>query len=234
MSWLVPPRRPGRELLDDPSLPASDMAENLAELDRIDRTWGGSRALARWLLARSGRGEAMCILDLGSGSAIAAGRLAGDLGKAGVRASVLALDLQWRHLAAGNGARSARVKPVAADALRLPLADDSVDFAVSTLLLHHLSPAELTALLCEIRRVARRGFALLDLRRHRVPLAFLSTAGRLLFESRITRHDARVSVRQAYTPEELGEILARSVPRARVERLFPYRLLVASAGDGSR
>ena len=228
MSWLTPPRRPGRELLDDPSLPPHEMAANLAELSRIDRVWGGSRALSRWLLGRSNGSRRIVVLDLGAGSGVAAGRLSRNLSRAGLGSTVVALDLQWRHLAAGRGTRREDVKAVAADALRLPLSDGSVDFAVSTLLLHHLSPFELTALLREIRRVARRGFALLDLRRHRVPLAFLAAAGRLLFASPVTRHDGLVSVRQAYTLEELGQILAAADPRAHVERLFPYRLLVAS------
>jgi SAM-dependent methyltransferase len=228
VSWLTPPRQPGRELLDDPSLPSGEMAENLADLSRIDRVWGGSRALARWLRGRSNGSGRILVLDLGAGSGVAAGRLSRDLSGAGLTLTVVALDLQWRHLAAGRRTRSDVVKAVAADALRLPLADGSVDFAVSTLLLHHLSPEQVTALLREIRRVTRRGFALLDLRRHRVPLAFLAAAGRVLFSSPITRHDGLVSVRQAYTPEELGRILAAADPRAHVERLFPYRLLVAS------
>jgi SAM-dependent methyltransferase len=233
VSWLVPPRRPGRELLDDPSLAPREMAKNLAELSRIDRAWGGSRALARWLAARSGGLGRVLILDLGAGSGVAAGRLSRELSAAGLAPSVIALDLQWRHLASGREGRGRSAAALAADALRLPLRDGSVDFAVSALLLHHLSPQELATLFCEIRRVARRGFALLDLRRHRVPLAFLAAAGRLLFESTVTRHDALVSVRQAYTPEELGQILAEAVPRARVERVFPYRLLVAFAGDSA-
>lgn len=234
MSWLVPPRRPGHELLDDPTLAPDEMARNLAELARIDRFWRGSSALARWLVERSSVPGRIRILDLGAGSAVPSGRLSRELAKAGLTSSVVALDLQWRHLAAGRGARGRQVRPVAADALHLPLPDGSVDFVVSTLLLHHLSPVNLAALFSEIRRVARRGFALLDLRRHRVPLAFLSAAGRVLFDSKITRHDASVSVRQAYTPAELRTILAAVAPRARVVRLFPYRLLVASATESPR
>ena len=54
MSLLVPDRRPVRELLDDPSLPDSEMRLSLADLDFVHRHWGASRALARYLAPRLG------------------------------------------------------------------------------------------------------------------------------------------------------------------------------------
>jgi ubiquinone/menaquinone biosynthesis C-methylase UbiE len=232
LSLLVPPRRPSSELLDDPHLPQADMAESLGDLARVDRVWGGSRLLARWLLARTPprMRRRASILDLGAGSALPARRLRRHLREASIDARVFALDLQWRHLAAGacmDG--GAPVPAVAADAFRLPLPGGAVDWVVATFLLHHFSPSELSELLLEIRRVARLGFALLDLSRHRAPLAFVAVAGRFVFRSRISIRDGISSVRQAYTPEELRAIASPSEPRTRVERVFPFRLLVSSS-----
>lgn len=218
-------------MLDDPRLPSGEMAKNLADLARVDRSWGGSRALAEWLLARlPARGaHRPSVLDLGAGSAVPTRRLRRALAQAGAAADVFALDLQWRHLAAG--ARMDGREPLpgfAADAFRLPLSAGSVDWVVSTLLLHHFSPGELAALFSEIRRVARLGFALLDLRRHRVALALVAVAGHFAFQSRVSVHDGIASVRQAYTPEEMAAIAGRAAPGALVTRLFPYRLLVTA------
>lgn len=234
MNILVPPRRPSREWLDDPRLPGDEVVRNLAELGRVDRRLGGSRALARWLLSRpAARREGKArVLDLGAGAAQPTRRLRRALEDGGLAADVFALDLQWRHLAVGarmNGQES--LPAVAADALRLPLPDSSVDWVVSTLFLHHFSPDELAALFTEIRRVARRGFALLDLRRHRLPLAFLALAGRLVFDSAVSVHDAPASVRQAYTPEELRQVLVAAGTNAVVRPLFPFRLLVSVDAD---
>ncbi|HEV2063440.1 MAG TPA: methyltransferase domain-containing protein [Thermoanaerobaculia bacterium] len=232
MSLLVPPRRPSRELLDDPHLPPADMAESLGDIARVDRAWGGSSILTRWLLARipSRERRPASILDLGAGSALPARRLRRHLAEAGIDARIFALDLQWRHLAAGARMDGRELLPgLAADAFRLPLPAGSVDWVVSTLLLHHFSPGELSELFLEIRRVARLGFALLDLRRHRAPLAFVAVAGRFAFRSRVSVHDGIASVRQAYTPEELRAIVSLSAPRAKVERVFPFRILVSSS-----
>jgi len=231
VSLLVPPRRPSREWLDDPSLPADEMASNLADIAMVDRRWGGSRILARWLVARlAERAERRAsVLDLGAGSGEPSRRLRRTLVGAGIEAHVFALDLQWRHLVAGGSSNGREPLPgVTADAFRLPLGDASVDWIVSTLFLHHFSPAELVDLLAEICRVARRGFAFLDLRRHRAPLAFIALVGRFVFTTRVSIHDGMASVRQAYTPDELAAIARRVAPEAKVDRLFFYRQLVTA------
>jgi SAM-dependent methyltransferase len=208
------------------------MAASLGDIAKVDRAWGGSGLLARWLLARIPLRQTSpaSILDIGAGSALPSGRLRRRLAEAGLDSKVFALDLQWRHLAAGARMDGREPLPgLTADAFHLPLPAGSVDWVVATLLLHHFSPVELSELFVEIRRVARRGFALLDLRRHRAPLAFVAVAGRFAFRSRVSVHDGIASVRQAYTPEELRAIVSPSAPRARVEAVFPFRILVSSS-----
>jgi len=235
MSLLVPPRRPSHERLDDPALPAEEMRRSLEDLRLVNRRFGGLRPLVRHVLEHvrgtaSGRPRAL-VLDVGAGSGDVARRLEGTLRRAGCDARVFALDLQWRHLAAGHAMSSGSSVPsIAADAFRLPVADGSVDFAVSTLFFHHFSPDENAAILRELSRVARRGFAVLDLRRSLVPWAFVAVVGRALFRARVSVTDGMASVRQAYTPEE-AQAIARGVARgSRVRRVFPFRFLL-QGGD---
>ncbi|MEO8430354.1 MAG: methyltransferase domain-containing protein [Acidobacteriota bacterium] len=231
MSLLVPPRRPTPELLDDPRLPPEEMARSLRDLDLVNRRWGGAHALEGWLLARMAVSAGpFTILDIGAGSGAVTRRLQRRIRAAGHRATVVAVDLQWRHLAAGRSAAPEAGAALAANAFSLPLSDGGADWVVSTLVFHHFSPEENGALLGELRRVARRGFALLDLRRHLVPWMFISLAGRLVFESRVSLHDGQASVLQAYTPEEAGSIALRAAPGARVELVFPYRMLITAPG----
>ena len=77
-------------------------------------------------------------------------------------------------------------------------------------------------------RVARHGFALLDVRRHLLPLAVISLAGRLVFRTRVSLCDGVASVKQAYTPEEARSIAGEAVAGARVDRVFPFRFLVSA------
>jgi SAM-dependent methyltransferase len=230
VSPLVPPRRPSRERLDDPGLPAEEMRLSLEDLDHVNRRWGASRALETHLAARAkalGR-RSISILDLGAGSGAVAARLAGRLRRAGFRVRIVALDLQWRHLAVGRVTGAARgAWALAGDAFRLPFDDQSVDFVVSTLFLHHFSPAEVRTMLAEVRRVARLGFAMLDLRRHRLPELFVALAGRAIFRTRVSVEDGVASVRQSYTPDEVLAVARDVAPDSLALRVFPFRILVA-------
>ena len=231
MSFLVPRRRPTRELLDDQNLSFEEMVRSLADIDRVNRKWGASRALEKHLLSRirDFAGKDLLLLDVGAGNGALAGRLEDVLSRDGSSVHVIALDLQWRHLRAGrDGANGPPA--VAGDAFRLPLRDAGVDWIVSTLTFHHFSPEQNVLLLREIARVARRGFALLDLRRHLFPLLFVSIAGPLLFESRVSVSDGPASVRQAYTQPEAERIAREAWPGTKVERVFPFRLLITGPG----
>ena len=85
-------------------------------------------------------------------------------------------------------------------------------------------------MLASFARVARHGFALLDLSRHMLPLAIVSVAGRLLFRTPISVCDGVASVKQAYTPEEARRIADGAVTGSRVDRVFPFRFLVSAPG----
>lgn len=231
MSLLVPPRAPSHELLDDPTISSEEMARSLRDLWLVNRWWGGGRALERFILDRYGREGTprLVVLDVGAGSGHVVRRLAWRLSAAGLAVRAIASDLQWRHLAAGRRMMRQAPPALCADAFRLPFGDRSVDWVISTLLLHHFSPEENLVLLRELARVARTGVALLDLRRHRVPLAFVVVAGSLLFESPVSVADGKASVRQAYTPAEAGDFARRALGGARVERVFPFRMLIGAS-----
>jgi SAM-dependent methyltransferase len=231
MSLFVPARRPSREILDETDLPAEEMARSLADLELVNAALGSARFLDRHLTRpiQSGGGAPATILDVGAGSAAVARDLARRLARRGLAAKLIATALQWRHLAVGRArAGGERISAAAADVFSLPFPDRSVDWAVSTLLVHHFSPGENVRLLRELARVARRGLFLLDLRRHRFPLFFLALAGRIAFQSSVSVADGAASVRQAYTREEARAFTSEALPGARVERVFPFRLLIAS------
>jgi len=240
LSLFVPRRRPSSERLDDPDLPPDEMRRSLEDLRLVNRRWGGSRALARRLLERldpadgsregAGRSARILIVDVGAGSGDVARRLESSLREAGRDARVFPLDLQWRHLAAGRAMARGPVAAAAADAFRLPLATRSVDLAVSTLFFHHFSPQENAGILGELSRVARRGFAVLDLRRSFVPWAFVAVAGRAVFRARISVEDGVASVRQAYTPAEAESIARAVAPGSAARRVFPFRFLLEGGG----
>ena len=208
------------------------MCRSLEDLSLVNRWWGTARALEGFLVREMRRLDVTrpVLLDVGAGSADVSRRLARSLARVGRPAQLLPCDVQWRHLVAGRSMARDRLPSVCADAFALPFGEKSVDWIVSTLFFHHFSPEENARMLGSFARVARHGFALLDVRRHLLPLAVISLAGRLVFRTRVSLCDGVASVKQAYTPEEARSIAGEAVAGARVDRVFPFGFLVSAPG----
>lgn len=218
MSLLVPPRVPSDEILDGDVTPL-EAEESLADIEWIHRALGGRAIVRRHLvpLLLAVPSPRPILLDLGAGSGHVGRALTGELSRRGRQLVTIDLDRQLLH-----ARLSPRGRSVAAGALRLPLADRSVDVVSSTLFLHHFDAASVATLLCESARVARFAVIALDLTRHRVPLAINALLARFAYRSPITRLDARASVLQAWTVPELRAIAARALPGTLVKPAGPY------------
>ena len=218
MSLLVPPRVPSDEILDG-HVPPDAAEESLADIEWIHRALGGRAIVRRHLvpLLLSVPSPRPVLLDLGAGSGHVGRALEAELSRRGRKLVTIDLDRQLLHARLSAAGRS-----VAADALRLPLADRSVDVVSSTLFLHHFDAASVAALLRESARVARVAVVALDLTRHRVPLAINAILARLAYRSPITRLDGRASVLQAWTTPELRTLAARALPGTLVRPAGPF------------
>jgi ubiquinone/menaquinone biosynthesis C-methylase UbiE len=118
------------------------------------------------------------------------------------------------------------VRFVRADALRLPFAEGSFDYAVTGMFLHHLSDDAAAAAVREMARVASRGIVVSDLLRHRRAYAWVTLF--TMFSSPMVRHDGRASVAQAFTRAEALRLRDRAgVPFARYHRHFGHRFALA-------
>jgi hypothetical protein len=93
-----------------------------------------------------------------------------------------------------------------------------------SLFAHHLSPSEIGRFAREGLRVARHAFFVHDLVRHPLHLA-LAYAGFPLYRSRVTRHDAPASVKNAYTIEEMRSMLhSAGAEQVEISTYFLFRM----------
>jgi len=207
------------ELLDSDSGTPAEIVTALADLQRVNRWFGGvatTQSLVQYVAEKLGT-SSLSLLEVAAGSGYVPEATRQRLQNRGVRLEVTLLDRAPSHLINGNRA-------VAGDALALPFPDASFDLVGCNLFAHHLAPQQLLQFVDEALRVCRTAVLINDLVRHGLHLA-LVYAGFPLYRSRLTRHDAPASVRQAYTPQEMVALLAQTkTGQVEIRRHYLFRM----------
>ena len=212
------------ELLDGPA-PFAERARSLADVARLNGAFGGRLMTVRHvrrLLARPPADRIATVVDLGTGGGDIPRALVRWARRAGRSLRVIALDLDAATLSLARRATVGypEITLVRADALALPFRPGTVDVAISALTLHHLEPAAAAACLAAMDQVARAGMVVNDLARSRAALVLVWLATRALACGPLSRHDGPLSVKRAYTPDEVRGLCARAGLRDVVIRRY--------------
>jgi ubiquinone/menaquinone biosynthesis C-methylase UbiE len=212
-------RTPTAELLDSDAGTPEEISASLADLRLINRNFGGAETTAAMVkqVARTTGSHRLSLLEVAAGSGDVPLYARRKLADCAVDLRVTLLDRSALHV--GNGGRS-----VVGDALALPFSNASFDLVSCGLFAHHLSPKDVVRFVNEGLRVSRRAVLINDLIRHPLHLAMVY-AGWPLYRSRLTRHDAPASVRQAYTIPEMQDMLrATATSRVEISRRYLFRM----------
>jgi hypothetical protein len=202
------------ELLDHAS--PEDARENLVDLVKLNRHFGGHRILRRIISEFVRPGDHFSMLDIGSAS----GDMGAHLRLSHPRARVVALDRKHTHLALAANPK------LVGDAFQLPFAAASFDFVFSSLFLHHFSNEQVAELLGKFKTIARRAVLAIDLERGPLAYHFLPATRWLFGWHQLSMHDGPVSVQAAFKKEELLAIAREAgLDRARVSVHRPWARL---------
>jgi ubiquinone/menaquinone biosynthesis C-methylase UbiE len=241
------------EFLDRP-VPAGDRDASLADIDRLNAWFGGYRLTLRALGAlaaratpageaprRKGRrsprpapagdSRALHLIDVGGGRGDFARRVLAWAERTARPVRVVVVDRDGDLLGRAVAATGGRVRAVRADATALPFREGAVDVVIASLTLHHLEPDAAVRCLGEMRAVARAGVIVNDLLRTPLTLALVWVATRLLARHRFARHDGPLSVRRAYSPEELQGLAEKAGLPALVVHRYPLLGRVVAVGS---
>jgi hypothetical protein len=186
------------EILD--TLGHDEARENLRDIVRLNRRWGGHSTLRALLRDVVQEREEFSLLDVGAAS--------GDMGEC-IRqwypgSRVVSLDSIAHHL------NDCPHPKLAGDAFALPFAVRSFDYVFCSLFLHHFSDSQVIELLRSFGEVARKAVLVLDLERHPLPYYFLSWSNALYRWDPVTLHDGRISVEAAFRPGELEALAGQA------------------------
>lgn len=224
------------ELLDADVQDPDELATNFRDIKRVNQIFGGTSTILRLLphfLNTIAPGQPVTVLDLATGCGDIPVALSRWAKRRGVPMAIIAsdasddiLELARREIGSNPDITLARH-----DARSVPLPDKHVDIVLCSLSLHHFPADEAVQVLREMDRLARVGFILNDLRRSRLGYVGAWIAAHLATRNRLTRNDAPLSVRRAYTPEELGLLLDRAgINDAAISKHLWFRMAALKPG----
>lgn len=225
------------ENLDKGSYTPEEYEGCLVELRRINEWLGDANALRDSLLKVIEHRDlqSFSVLDVGAGSGELL-RVAATWARETKRSAFLVgVELNYRSAKAilEESASFSEIASVRANGLVLPFPDQTFDYVIQSLTLHHFDDAGAVNLLKEMGRVARRGIFVIDLERNPVAYFFYTTIGRLFLHNRLIREDGALSILKSFTPEELAEIGRRTgLANVKVEKHFPSRLILSAEPRG--
>jgi ubiquinone/menaquinone biosynthesis C-methylase UbiE len=221
------------ELLDGPLDDRAALEANLRDLRRINRLTGGALLSVRAIREMLPGGGS--VLDVGTGGADIPVLLIADARRRGAQLEVTATDSRQEVLDAAVTVRPelgrvAGLTLALADGRGLPWPDGAFDVAHASMVLHHLEQEDAVAFLRELRRVSRHGIVVNDLARGRLNWVGAWLLTHTVAIGRYTRHDGPLSVRRAYTRQEMEGLLREAglAPSARFVGFAGHRYAIVA------
>lgn len=219
------------EIMDVPGQDENELRTDLENLARLNRTFGGRSAIRKMFRFLSGKARKILLVDLASGYGDQGRNLIAHCRERDCELSVVAVDFQFDTLRLAREATPAhqRMFFIQADARQLPFRESSSDLVFCSLALHHFSDNDAVRVLREMKRVSRIGTACVDLVRGRIATFCIWLLTAVVMRDPMTRHDARLSIRRAFTHRELRSLAERAGwPELIQTRFFWFQQAVRS------
>jgi SAM-dependent methyltransferase len=195
---------------------------SLGDLRFVNRWLGGRRHLLEAVRPHLEASPSPALLDVGCGSGDVAAFIARGIARP---VTAVGADLKLLHVRQVPP----EVRPLVADVRSLPFRERSFDVVLASLFLHHFDGPEPARLLARLFALCRRALIVTDLRRARVPYVFGRLTFTSIFRSRVSVADGLLSIRRAFTEDELrAAFVDAGLSQVQVRRVFPYRLLAVA------
>jgi ubiquinone/menaquinone biosynthesis C-methylase UbiE len=200
------------EIMDLPGQDENALRVDLQNLGWLNRTFGGRSSVQKLFRLLAGPARRLTLIDLCSGYGDQGRNLVAHARQRTCDLSVVAVDFQLSTLRLSREAtpKNQRVFFVQADARHLPFREGAADLAFCSLALHHFGDHDAVKVLREMKRVARVGTACIDLVRGRIAVFCIWALTAVVLRNEMTRYDARLSIRRAFTHAELLGLATRA------------------------
>lgn len=220
------------ELMDDPAIDSADHQAALIGLRRVNR-WSRSSAIV-WPtirdLAKSSR-HPIRVLDLACGGGDVTREIASRSRRANLPIEVDGCDIHPFAVQYSTATKSSET-PRSVSFFQLDVLQDELptdyDILMCSLFLHHLSDEQALDFLSRMMSATRQLVLVNDLCRTRLGYVLAWAGCRLLTRSPIVHHDGPLSVRAAFTTDEIEKLTQKAgMAGGQITHHWPQRFLLS-------
>ena len=221
------------EWMEAPDIEERALTDCLNDLARANALTFARPPTMQWL-QRATRGlapgDSFTLLDVGYGQGDMLRAVHRWASRRGFEPRLSGIDLSPWSATAANAATDPAlgIRHLVGDVFE-HVADEPIDFVISSLVAHHMDDATLVRFIAWMEANARRGWFINDLHRHPVAYYGFMALGQLTALHPMVRHDGLISVTRSFKRGDWDRLLAASgVPIAQVEIAwrFPFRICV--------
>jgi ubiquinone/menaquinone biosynthesis C-methylase UbiE len=193
----------------DPSRP--ELVRALVNLQRLNQHFGSHRIIRLFLKHWLKPGEKLFILDACTGFGDIPRLIVEWARRQGSQVKVLAIDMQPATLdiARRRSDRFPEISYLQAD-IRSFEPRERFDIVLCSLALHHFGWPEAVDILKRLRRLSKRSVLVSDLERSVAGLLGVYFLTSTIFRNPMTKFDARLSIRRAFSFEEMKRLAAEA------------------------
>jgi 2-polyprenyl-3-methyl-5-hydroxy-6-metoxy-1,4-benzoquinol methylase len=201
-------RSDAQEIMDDPASSETSLRTTLRQFWFISRYLSrGPSLFCRFLLPdiiKAGL-RRVTILDIGAGGGHFARWCVSYLKRRGIVPRIICLDNDIRVVKYLQTTCAAlpEIEIKHASVFDLKGDDDSIDYVVSTHVLHHISDAQIPCFLDIAYGMAHRGMLIVDMERNQAAYLMFSVFSGLFFHGGFIRQDGLLSIKRALTRKEI-------------------------------
>ncbi|MFN3190249.1 MAG: methyltransferase domain-containing protein [Aureliella sp.] len=222
------------ELMDAPDCDKQLLLKTLEQFESINRFITPSRRLIRKHFLPTMQSEpdrSWRFLDIGAGGGDLAQWFAHEAKLQGLKIHITCLDLDpfTSNFARDRCSSYPNIEVVCDDMFEY-CPGQKWDFIYSNHVLHHLTWEQLAAAMRLVTEVCERHFALVDLHRNYLSYYGYTLIAAVFLRGSFAYHDGRVSIRKAFRPHELRDVVnqANLDDSVQVTSLLPGHLVLHS------